>query len=436
MFYIIEKKEQLDLLGPFDDCFVRLIPKNKYYHPSLTTLSLIYIKPISGEKGYILCLDHNEAFGLDQHILFNWLDTKTNRLFILDKKEAMYWLPDHSKLFDLNFIEPVNLSELKNNNCINYYYRQYPSLHNTGCLIPISKHYEESEEIYNLSKNSIRLFGPTSTEDWCFWFNNNRAVPMFYQLEKSGLKLDKTRFIEYYGSTLIHPEFNLNRGKIFTQYNLHTTTTRPSNAFNGINFSAINKDSGERECYIPEYDMFVELDIQGYHPRLIAELIGFEFPEGKNTYEVLGDILGVTQEKAKELTFKQIYGGVWQEYSNKPFFKDIITYVEGVWDEFQYQDKIYFDNKTFRICDLKDITPYKLFNYIIQSKETSNNVVLLEKVLDYLKDKKTKIVLYVYDSILLDYSREDGNILQDIVDILKYPLNIKHGLSYNSLEKL
>ena len=79
-----------------------------------------------------------------------------------------------------------------------------------------------------------------------------------------------------------------------------------------------------------------------------------------------------------------------------------------------------------------NITPYKLFNYIIQSKETSTNVELLEELLYYLKDKNTKIVLYTYDAILLDYDKNE-KILQDIIKILKYPVNIKKGTTYNNL---
>ena len=79
----------------------------------------------------------------------------------------------------------------------------------------------------------------------------------------------------------------------------------------------------------------------------------------------------------------------------------------------------------------------KLLNYIIQSNETSTNVTILEQVLDYLKDKQTKLVLYVYDSILLDYSKEDSKqVLLDIVNLIKYPVNIKQGTSYHELNKI
>jgi hypothetical protein len=268
-----------------------------------------------------------------------------------------------------------------------------------------------------------------------FQFNNFRTANVFYNIETNGIKVDKNCFIEHYQGKLTNPQFNLSRSKIYTQYNLYTTTSRPSNTFNSINFAALNKDDGERACFKPENDKFIELDFQGYHPRLIGEMIGFNFPKDKNTYDVLGELLGVSRQEAKELTFKQLYGGVWSEYQNKPFFKDVIKYTDGMWDTYQYGGSIKCDNKIF-IRDDENITRTKLFNYIVQSKETSTNVDLLKLVFDKLKDKKTKLVLYTYDAFLFDYSNEDKGLIQEIVNILDYPVNIKQGKTYHGLEKL
>jgi hypothetical protein len=185
---------------------------------------------------------------------------------------------------------------------------------------------------------------------------------------------------------------------------------------------------------MPENNMFIEMDFQGYHPRLIGELIGFNFPKDKNTYDVLGELLGVDKQAAKELTFKQLYGGVWSEYQSKPFFKKVNMFIDDMWDTYQYSKSYTTTNKIFP--NTTEITPAKLFNYIIQSTETSTNVMLLEKVLDYLKGKKTKIILYTYDAFLFDYSKEDGDILQDIVDLLEYPVTIKQGNTYHGLTKI
>ena len=428
MFYIIEKSSQLSQLS-FEDCFVRFIPCNNNFHPAITELSLIYVRPIHSKKGYMLCLNHNESLPLTKDKVFDWLND-LGKIWVLDKKQALHFYPNSDKLFDANFIEYVDIKAL-DNACISYYYSLHGALSYVNCLIPISKHYEICEAVYELAWPIIKQY---SLSDTTFQFNNFRTSDVFYNIEKNGIKVDKSCFIDYYRGKLHHPEFNLNRSKIYTQYNLYTTTSRPSNTFNSVNFAALHKDDGERTCYRPENDKFIEIDFQGYHPRLIGEMIGFDFPKDKNTYEYLGYILGVSQQEAKELTFKQLYGGVWSEYQSKPFFEKVLAYTDDMWDTYQYGKSFKTQNKIF-IPD-ESITKTKLFNYVVQSNETSTNVELLGLVFNLLKDKKTKLVLYTYDAFLFDYSEEDKGLIQQIVDVLEYPVTIKQGQSYHGLEKI
>ncbi len=427
MFYIIERLDQLEKLGSFGDCFVSFIPKNNKYHPTLTDLSLVYVRDLIRTKGFMLCINHSESFGLSKENVEWWLVNNTQKMWVLDKKEALYYFNKPQKLFDVNFIQHTHKVPT---NCSEFYNSKHYALPNVNCLIPISKHYEEWENTFNIVAPIVASFRPNDQ----YTFNNEHATNVFYQLESNGIKLNKNCFIDYYQGKLPHPEFNLSRGKIYTNYNLYTTTSRPSNTFNGVNFAALNKDDGERMCYMPENDMFIEMDFQGYHPRLIGEMVEWHFPNDKNTYELLGQLLNVSQQEAKELTFKQLYGGVWSEYQHKPFFKDVNVFIDDMWITYQYGKCYETENRIF-IPDV-DITQAKLFNYVVQSKETSTNIKLLEKVLDYLKDKKTKIVLYTYDAFLFDYSKEDGDILQDIVKLLEYPVTIKQGNTYHGLTKI
>jgi len=428
MFYIIEKQEQLSQLGPFKECYVNFIPHNDNYHPKLSELSLVYVRDIKHHKGYILCLDHNESFSLNKQEVFDWL-LKADKLWVIDKKEALYWFPHEHKLFDVEFIERPNLIEALNVPAINYYYSTHINYPAVNKLIPISKHYEEKEKTFDAVLPIIQKY---RADNAVYAFNNGPLTRVFHEIESQGIKVDKQCFIDCYGAELKYPEFSISKGKIYSQYNLHTTTSRPSNTYNSINFASLNKNNGERLCYRPANDMFVEFDIQGYHPRLLGNIVKFEFGD-KNTYEYLGELLGVSAQEAKELTFKQLYGGVWKEYRDKPFFRDIIKLTECVWEEYQ-RDKLGTENKAFDYDS--EMTPSKLLNYIIQSYETSSNVKMLEPILRYLRDKQTKLVLYTYDAFLFDYSKEDGNILADIQKMIPYPINVKQGKSYHGLKKL
>jgi hypothetical protein len=78
----------------------------------------------------------------------------------------------------------------------------------------------------------------------------------------------------------------------------------------------------------------------------------------------------------------------------------------------------------------------KLLNYSIQSLEASRNIIVLERLLKYLKDKYSKLILYTYDAFLLDFSKKDGKAtLEDIQNILsmedKYAVKFKYGKTLN-----
>jgi hypothetical protein len=430
MFYIIERQDQLEQLGPFNDCFVQFIQQNDNYHPKLSLLSLIYVRDIIQHKGYMLCLDHNESFALLYQETLNWLLGNTDRIFVLNKKEALYHFPYQDKLFDINFIEHPDLTGVFTA-CHTFYYRHHTASPITNKLIPISKHYEECENAFDVVLPIIQQY---RADNVVYAFNNGPLTRVFHAIESNGIKVDKQCFIDAYGANLQYPQFNLSKGRIYSQYNLYTLTGRPSNTYNSINFAALDKNNGERLCYRPTNDKFVEFDIQGYHPRILGDMIDFNFGD-KNTYETLSELLGVTIQEAKELTFKQLYGGVWSEYRDQPFFRDIVTLTDGIWDEYQYGKQYATRNRIFTLD--KEMTQSKLLNYIIQSHETSNNVAMLDNILNYLKDKKTKLVLYTYDAFLFDYSKEDGTqLLTDIKSLIHYPINVKQGKTYHGLEKI
>ena len=357
-FYIIERQDQLQQLGPFEDCYVDFIQHNDNFHPKLSSLSLIYIRDLRDHKGYILCLDHNESFALPQQETIEWLLGNTDRLFVLNKKEALYHFPYPDKLFDVQFIEQPDLTKALNIPAITFYYQNHTANSIVNKLIPISKHYEEKENVFNTILPIIQKY---RADNAVYAFNNGPLTRVFHAIESNGIKVDKQCFIDCYGAELKYPQFNLHKGRIYSQYNLYTLTGRPSNTYNSINFAALNKNDGERLCYIPANDKFIEFDMQGYHPRIIGDMISFNFGE-RNTYELLGELLDVSTQEAKELTFKQLYGGVWAEYRDQPFFKDIVTLTDGIWEDYQQGGQYATRNKIFTRD--AEMTQSKLLNYI------------------------------------------------------------------------
>jgi hypothetical protein len=430
MFYIIEKQDQLDQLHIGEDTFIHIIPTNENYHPALQNISLIYIRWIKGHKGYILCINHSESLSLSITDILAKLSKVTN-LYTLDKKAVLHHFPTLSpQLIDVQLIssyynlQNINIDQYESKVETDFkrkYYTETPST-----LIPIAKHYEKYENIYDHIEQTINKI---SEDLEPYAFLNHYVAPLFYNIEKQGIKLSKEPFIEHF-KTLPNPKFSVSKGKIYTQYNLNTLTGRPSNAFNGINFAALNKTNGERAAFIPENDFLVEIDFKAYHPTIIAKLAGYEFTG--NIYDQLAnEFPGSTPETIKELVFQQLYGGVRKEFQDKPFFSQVNDYTNRLWINNSIVGTQF--GKCFTKQMIENPTPQKLLNYIVQNTETIFNVVQFSAVIDFLKDKKTKIILYTYDSILLDYDSSEI-LLNCITSLLKFNYSTKTGHNYAEIK--
>lgn len=395
MFYIIEKDEQLNKLKEFEDCYVEFIPFSSYYHPKLNQISLIYIRGINSHKGYILCLKHSESLSLKLENVINYLNNKIKKLFVINKKESLYYFNNTNKLFDISFIEIPKLNE--NNICLNYFNNRLKDNKELNCLIPISKHYEQCESNFKIIKPIIQKYDENDED---YDFKNIISIDSFFYIENQGLQLSKENYLKYFHDKIENPEFNIDYGKIYTQYNLYTSTGRPSNVFNKINFLALKKDNRERTIIIPENDELLEIDINAYHPRIVGEILNYDLPQEK-LYETLGI--------EKEEMFENMYGGVKK---NHPFLSRLKEYVDENFNG-----------------------DYKKLAHYIHKMETYNNVKIIQQIKKYLTGKKSKLVLYVYDSFLFDINyKDDKNIIEKLRSIIKYPTKIKTGSNYHELK--
>ena len=72
--------------------------------------------------------------------------------------------------------------------------------------------------------------------------------------------------------------------------------------------------------------------------------------------------------------------------------------------------------------------PQKLLNYVLQNLETSTNVCILWEIFRLLKGYNTKLVLYTYDSFLLDLDKKEKQVIKEILEIFKkYKLQVKYS---------
>jgi len=154
-------------------------------------------------------------------------------------------------------------------------------------------------------------------------------------------------------------------------------------------------------------------------------MINFQFPSDESVHEYLGkqyfakdELTPEEYQESKKITFRQMYNGVEDQYKHIPFFKEVADLIETLEDEYQGTGQIMLPNG--RIFRQSGFTAQKLFNYYIQCLETVNNVKKLTKLKELFQGKKSKVVLVVYDSILVDYSADDPKgFLTQIKEVLE-----------------
>jgi hypothetical protein len=416
MYWLIEDQQKIETLCRIKHpvAYVEVIPTSHNLHPVENDICAVYIRPKDDSKGYIIPINHSETINSTIEDCLKVLNSIEN-IYVRDKKEFLhyfclkhYYQPSPSPN---TYIPQLTTAHT-------HIYNKYPNSTNLNTIVPIVKHYEVCEQNF-ANFNSIRI-NP-------FY---NKAALVFNQLERAGIKVDQTKFEQYYDREV--NEF------IYTQYNLNTLTTRPSNTFNNLNFSALNKDNGERECFIPRNDVFIEMDISAYHPTLLANLLQYDFGDN-DIHMAFAQMYGVDYAKAKEITFKQLYGGIWKEYRDLEFFKKVQAYVDDLWDTFNYGGYIEcpISNHKFIKSEIEEMNPQKLLNYVLQNLETANNVLILWDIFKILRGKNTKLVLYVYDSFLFDVDENETEVIEQILETFKtkqLQVKIKTGNNYNNLK--
>lgn len=272
----------------------------------------------------------------------------------------------------------------------------------------------------------------------------NRAIHTLARIESSGLAVDVPVFDKFFENK---SKRLVKNGLVYSQYFPYTTTGRPSNRFGGVNFSALNKSDGSRESFISRFEngVLVQMDFESYHLRLIGNHIGIEMPSIPihkylaTQYYQKDDISQEEYDEAKQITFSILYGA--DVDTDIPLLNSIKQLSKTLYESYKTGNGLIapLSGRKIHITET-DASENKVFNYFVQSFEFERTVLELERVLDFLENKKSKLVLYTYDAVLLDcHPDEMEEVLDGCKQILEgktYPIRIYTGTTYNSLKEV
>ena len=205
------------------------------------------------KKEYIVPYRHKDCICLESEHLNN-LTSKAD-IYILGKKRFVNFY--HHKTYDADLVEYFQSNKMlqmedTDTNAHDWYNKWYYNETNVNDYIPIVKHYERCSGMKDKFMESFATFKKSES----FEYYNELFIDNLYGIERNGLKVNYEKFVEKFQTN------NLIGATAYTEYNIYTSTGRPSNKHGGVNYAAINKEDGSRESFISrhEYGMLIEFD--------------------------------------------------------------------------------------------------------------------------------------------------------------------------------
>lgn len=372
---------------------------NPNKHPSESSIMGIYFAFSDGTDKYVNQTHPDE---LDSNV--NYMEIQLHPTSLVFNKKAMLY-NGHDGGIDLNSylhyytgdnINPKEFYPKGMEILCNKFFR----IQELGHIIPLAIHLEWAKKIteyvlrlkpfedgYAITKNCI---------DYCNDFTN-----VFYEIEKNeiivGDEIKKQNYMWY------------------------TATSRPSNSWGGFNFSAMNKKDGTRNKIRSKFSggKIVQFDYDAFHIKLLAKILEYKFE--RHPYEQIREELNINMDydEFKSKIFQNIYGNITYEFMNHPFFQSIQAVIDDLWHQYESNSNVesYFYGKLFR--DIKDGTPNKIFNYVLQSLETEYNVKKIKSILLLLKEKQSVFMLYLYDAFVFDIHPDEMGLIEDLTNALQ-----------------
>jgi hypothetical protein len=410
---------------------------NPTEHVSIQKICALYVY-CESDSEWIIPMRHTEQIRGFTERLGEFL--QLDNIFIHDKKQ---WIQTggNANVWDVKTLWWYTYSEAYDESHYptathQFYWRRHKSMIHVNALIPLQKHLEMCQKIRHYA---WPMCANAELSESYIQFNS--VYPeVFAKIEQSGLCVTNT----FRMPDLIHKDH------VYSNYNYHTTTGRPSNAFRGFNYAAMNKDDGTRAAFCSRFEQgaLVEMDFDSYHVRLIARLVGYELP-ATSVHDYLGrfyfgvDALTAEQrEESKAITFRLLYGGIDREFLTIPFFNKVNDFIYSLWGKWKQRGCVETPIIKRKLCKdtLQNMTANKLFNYYLQAMETEVSVKKLQQLLELLTPYQSKIVLYTYDSILLDVDyTEAKQLLPAIKNTLEqgnFPIKSKVGDIYDKMNDI
>jgi hypothetical protein len=395
-------------------------------HPLHTNLSLILVRCL--DELYILPIQHADALTIKVSDVKSILNTNGKK-WVFQKKKILHSLHISVNLYDVDSEYFIRTGEV-----IDYEGALNPllsTLTHKGYRDDLIQSIPLMKIVEVIEPQFLKYHSNNSDSNTYQWYNET-FIPTLSEMEGYGIRVDRKKFTDRWNQAIKHIS---PISMIYTEYNPFTVTGRPSNRHGGVNYAALNKSDGSRECFVSD-GIFLQMDYNAYHPRLIGKLIKFDMPDG-NVHEWLAEQYGCDVNEGKGITFQLLYGGIDDTFRQIPYLNGVADYIDELWIETQKNGYLQTKYRRIPLSWIEGANPQKVFNYLLQALETEMNIDKMRKILDYIKDKPINFSLYLYDSFLfdcpIDMDIEWVRKLKEIIENGGFPVKASWGTDYSKV---
>jgi hypothetical protein len=432
-----------------DDLIVHAVPVENATHPVINKPSILFIRNARTGVTYTIPIEHPDSvqqYSIHKFVA-DFISPYRGKIWALDKKVFGH-LTGIPNVFDINFLNHIQTSETfvesDYDTRAHFLIRKNSGIHpRINLAIPLLKHKEAFNNFADDSTELLKQYPP----DVGFIKFNDLIIETLRLLEANGLFVDRELFKQRFGIDVG------SAGIVHSQYNVYTATGRPSNRFDSVNYAALNSEDCTRKCFRSRWGddgRLIAIDYTTFHPRIVTYLTKYSLSSDINIYEYLAQLYfqkksvdDIDIDEAKTLTFRQLYGGVEDKYSHIKWLASLKSYIGSLWECFQRDGYITTPLFQRKITNkhILDPNPPKVFNYILQATEGEISIPRLRMVMDFLKSKRTRPILYTYDAVLYDFHKEDGKeTLAEIRRIMsfdnKFPTKTYIGDTYHKMNHI
>lgn len=396
--------------------------RDVYYHREEASVLCVSVM-FENREMFVISVSHEDATPIDissNKLLFD-------KAFTADTANALAYIHGKSlPTIDTFFPPYIQETNIK-----------FSSMIDSNRIVPITVWASVLNAWNNMLWDTINQY-KDSLESPAYTFTSS-LINTLKKIESSGLAVDASILLDKFGHKT--KRYFKSNNKVYSEYNPFTTTGRPSNRYAGINFSALNKSDGSRAAFVSRYPdgILAQIDFEAYHLRLIANEMGIVLPHEQSIHTELAKIYFGVDEITEEMyaaskakTFEIMYG-----MSDESFGFELFDKIHQIRQQYENHTKILLPSGIEVAVDTPNAS--KLFNYYVQSLEVVKTLPKLEKILDKLQGTSNHLILYTYDSILLDMERPDEFLLREICDVLeegkKFPVRIYKGTNYDNIQQ-